>query len=311
MLFTVAVLIAGLALLVFAGDYLVRGAVGLAENMGISPLVIGLTIVAFGTSAPELFISVQAALGGNPGIAIGNVIGSNVTNVLLVLGVPALIATIHVTQQGIKRTTTFMIVTTVVAMAMMHDGMISRLEGLFLVAAIAGFIFWQLKMPAPSKESEEYTDDIGEAPHEGMRIALYLFGGLVGLPLGAQLTVNSATEIAQYFGVSDAVIGLTIVAIGTSLPELATSVMAAYRKSSDVAIGNVVGSNIFNLTAILGTTAIIIPLPVEQRFVATDMWVMLASALVLAVIIFARINIGKALGAALTAGFAAYIVSVF
>jgi cation:H+ antiporter len=307
MLLTVILLIAGLAVLVFAGDYLVKGATGLAENLGIPPLVIGLTIVAFGTSAPELFISVQAALFGKPGIAIGNVLGSNISNVLLVLGVPALIAAIHVTQKGVRTSVSVMLGVTAAFMVMMADGVVSRIDGLVLLAGLAGFIGWQLLVARNGSIEMEDSD----SPHDAKRIALYLGAGLVGLPVGAQLTVDSASEIARMFAVSDAVIGLTIVAIGTSLPELATSVMAARRGSSDVAIGNVVGSNIFNILAIMGVTSLIIPVEVAERFVSIDMWVTAVVSLVLAVIVFGRMTIGRPLGAALTAAFFGYLISVF
>jgi cation:H+ antiporter len=307
MLLTVILLIAGLAVLVFAGDYLVKGATGLAENLGIPPLVIGLTIVAFGTSAPELFISVQAALFGKPGIAIGNVLGSNISNVLLVLGVPALIAAIHVTQKGVRTSVSVMLGVTAAFMVMMADGVVSRIDGLVLLAGLAGFIGWQLVVARNGSIEMDESD----SPHDAKRIALYLGAGLIGLPVGAQLTVDSASEIARMFEVSDAVIGLTIVAIGTSLPELATSVMAARRGSSDVAIGNVVGSNIFNILAIMGVTSLIIPVAVAERFVSIDMWVTAVVSLVLAVIVFGRMTIGRPLGAALTLAFLAYLISVF
>lgn len=311
MFFSFVVLAAGLALLVFAGDYLVKGAVGLAENFGISPLVIGLTVVAFGTSAPELFVSVQAALAGRSGIAVGNVVGSNIANVLLVLGIPALIAPVVATQPGIRRNMTFMLVLTAVSLWLFSNGMIGRLEGVALFLGICGFITWQVVTAIRDNGASDHDlrDDIGESPHEGPRIAAYLLGGLVGLPLAAHLTVTGASDIAEAFGVSDVVIGLTIVAIGTSLPELATTLIAALRKSGAVALGNVVGSNIFNLAGILGITAMIMPVAVDDRIVRVDMWVMLATTLLLAVLAYARISAGRWFGIAMLVVFVGYMYS--
>lgn len=310
MLFSILALLSGFALLVFAGDYLVRGAVGLAEKFAISQLVIGLTIVAFGTSAPELFISVQAALSGAPGIAVGNVVGSNIANVLLVLGVPAMILPTLTDQPGVRRSVTAMIAVSILFMWLIGDGLVGRIDGLILVTALLAFICWQIGM-ANGARQPDFHDDIGATPHDGGRIALFIAGGIIGLPLGAQLTIMGATEIARSFGISDAAVGLTVVALGTSLPELATGVMAAYRGSSAVAIGNVVGSNIFNLACIMGITALLIPVSVDPHIISIDMWIMIAASLLLALITVARIRIGRALGAAMTLAFVGFVMSVF
>lgn len=307
------ILVAGLAMLVFTGDYLVRGAAGLAENLGITPLIIGLTVVAFGTSAPEMLISVDAAITGKPGIAIGNVVGSNIANVLLVIGLPALIAAITATQRGLRRNMSALLIVTAIFLWMLSDGILQRLEGIALLVILVGIVIWQIHTARSFKaeEAEDYHDDIGETPHSGMRIALYLIGGVIGLPIGAHLTVEGATAIAEAFGVSQTVIGLTIVAIGTSLPELATTVMAAVRKSSAVAIGNVVGSSLFNIAAIMGVTATIIPVPVDDRIINWDMWVMTAATIAVAILAYGRIAAGKAVGVAMLAAFAAYLFSAF
>ena len=276
-MFSFAILIAGLVLLLFAGDYLVRGAVALAEKLGISPLIIGLTIVAFGTSAPELFVSLEAAFDNAPGIAIGNVVGSNIANVLLVLGAPALIKPVGCKEDGLRFSLVVMCIMTGVFMAIMTTGWLSHIDGMILFCMLGVFLVWQFRNARKSRKQQlfgDYHDEIDELPTENSRIVAYLLFGLIGLPLGASLTVNGAVDIARTLGVSEAVIGLTIVAIGTSLPELVTSVMAAWRGSGAVAIGNVVGSNIFNIGAILGITSMVHPLLVPARIVYLDMWIM-------------------------------------
>ncbi|MDZ7823357.1 MAG: calcium/sodium antiporter [Ahrensia sp.] len=317
MLLSLAMLVAGLVLLVFAGDYLVKGAVGLAENFNIPPLIIGLTIVAFGTSAPELMVSLNSALTGVPDIAIGNIVGSNIANVLLVMGLPALIMAIPADQRGLSRNVAVMLVFTLVFMWMMNDGVITRIEGGILFAGLCIYIGEQIlrarKIMGQGSDDavHDYHDDIGEAPHSTGTIALYLIGGLIALPIAAHLTVSGASGIARIFGVSDAAIGLTVVAVGTSLPELAATLMAAWRKSGDVALGNIIGSNIFNIAAIIGITGLIIPVPVAASMISYDMWVMLGAGILLAVLCFAKITTGKVIGSAMLVAFAAYIVSVF
>lgn len=316
--YSVLLLAAGIILLVLAGDYLVRGSVGLAELLGISPLIVGLTIVACGTSAPELLVSIDAALRGSPGIAIGNVVGSNIANVLLVIGLPALIAPVAANEPGLGRNMIAMLVVSLIFMWAIHDHLLSRLEGATLIFLLVCVTAWQVHTArrmkskrAARKAAEVLHEEIGEPPHDPIRIALSLFAGIVGLPVGAHLTVEGAVSIAEAFGVSDAVIGLSVVAIGTSLPELATTLMAAYRGSSAVAIGNVVGSNLFNIAGIMGVTAAIVPIHVESRITEIDMWVMLATSLILAVLAFARLSAGKAIGVAMLFAFAAYLYSIF
>lgn len=316
MLLNIGMLVGGLVLLVFAGDYLVKGAVGLAEKFDIPPLIIGLTIVAFGTSAPELVISLDSALSGIPDIAVGNIVGSNIANVLLVMGLPALITAIHANQRGLSRNVAILLVFTLAFMWMITDGMLSRLEAAILFAGLVLYIAAQIVRARSKTEGDtelpsDYHDDVGEAPTQASKIAIYLVGGLVLLPVAAHFTVDGASGIARYFGVSDAAIGLTIVAIGTSLPELATSFMAAWRKNGDVALGNIIGSNIFNIAAIMGVTGLVINVPVAETMIAYDMWVMLASSIILAAICFARVTTGKILGGAMLVAYLAYIISVF
>jgi cation:H+ antiporter len=311
MFLSVILLLAGMGLLFWTGDLLVKGAVGLAENLGIPQLVIGLTVVAFGTSAPELFISVQAALAGQAGIAVGNVVGSNIANVLLVIGLPALLAPVLANQPGLRRNMTAMLVLTLVFMWLLSNGVVGRIEGGLLFVSICSFIGWQVYegASAANGHTRDFHEELGETPHDRWRVAAYLGAGLIGLPVAAQLTIWGAVDIAEFFDISDAVIGLTVIAIGTSLPELATTLMAALRSSGGVAIGNIVGSNIFNIAAIMGLTALIVPVGVADRIIAIDMWIMLATSLVLAVLAYARISAGKMLGVAMLAGFGAYIAS--
>ena len=318
MLFDVVMLAFGLVLLVFAGDYLVKGAAGLAENLGIPALIIGLTIVAFGTSAPELFVALQSALGGVPDIATGNVVGSNIANVLLVMGLPALFSPIHANQRGLSRNVSVMLVFTVAFMWLIADGMLARIEAAALFGGLVVFIgaqFLRARAAVEAADDEDlpgdYHDDIGETPHSATVIAVFLVGGIIGLPIAAHFTVQGASGIAATFGVSEAAIGLTIVAIGTSLPELATTLAAALRREADVALGNIIGSNIFNLAAIMGITGMVIAVPVSPDILIRDNWVMLVTSLGLAAICFARLTTGKALGAAMLVAYVAYIVSVF
>ena len=310
---SILTLIAGLVVLVFAGDYLVRGAVALAEKLSIDPLIIGLTIVAFGTSAPELFVSVQAAFDGVSGIAIGNIIGSNIANVFLVLGAPALLMSISCREDGLGVSLVVMLVLTAMLMVMMWFGPLSRLDGAILLVMIAGYLAWQVRAARKHQLASmpDYHDEVANVPHENWKTALFIVGGLIGLPIGAWLTVESASHIARLLGASETVIGLTIVAIGTSLPELVTSMMAAWRKSGAVMIGNVVGSNIFNIGLILGGTAVILPLDVDPRIVSIDMWVMLAAGLLVVALAHWNVPIKKLGGLAMLAVFSAYIISVF
>jgi len=312
---SIVYLVVGLALLVAGGDALVRGAVGLAEKLNVPPLIIGLTIVAFGTSAPEMFVSVGAALNDAGGLAIGNVIGSNVANVLLVLGVPSLIKATNCSAAGIGRNMMVMLGFTIVFMGMVWEGGLERYDGAMLLALLALFIINQFqsarKFRKNATNNADYREDVGEPPKSAIIIAALLAFGIVALPVGADFTVTGATMIAQSFGISDEVIGLTIVAIGTSLPELATSVLAVWRKNASVALGNVVGSNIFNIAAIMGVTALVVPVPIGDAVIYGEMWVMFATSVLLALLAHYRVTIGKRLGLAMTAGYVIFVISAF
>lgn len=291
----------GLVALFAGGEFLVRGAVGIARRFGVPPLVIGLTIVGFGTSMPELLVSVQAALSGTPAIAVGNVVGSNLANILLILAVAAAIAPVVIRPEAMVRDFVAMVLATLAAWGLMWTGEIGRLAGLALVAALALYLWISLRSGA---EVEDLGDD---APPALWKSVLRVAAGLAALVLGAQLLVDSASAIARSFGVSEAVIGLTVVAVGTSLPELATSVVAAIRRHSEIAFGNVVGSNLFNLLGILGATAAIHPVPVDPRFVRVDMPILTAVTLGLVALAIAARGIGRLGGLAMLGGYATYV----
>ena len=301
----------GLILLLVGGDLLVKGAVGLAEKFGISPLIIGLTIVALGTSAPELLISLQAALGGSGELAVGNVVGSNIANVLLVLGLPAIIASISSNDKSIHGTLFFLIGLTAIFMWQMYASPISRMDGFLLLLLLTAFLVQQFIHARRSKEAvDDYHDEIGAVPGANWKIIASLIAGIVALPIGADLTVDASVEIARRWMIDEEVIGLTIIAIGTSLPELATGVMAARHNNTSVAIGNVVGSNFFNIAAIMGATAFIAgDVTVGAHIIGFDMWVMLAATLILIALPLFSLTIGRKGGILLIGAYIAYLIS--
>ncbi len=253
-------LLAGLGILTVGAHFLVKGGSGLALRFGLTPLVIGLTVMAYGTSSPEMVVSAQAAWQGNPAIAIGNVVGSNLCNLALILGLCALICPLTATATVIRREVPIMIGATVVALLVLIDGRVQRWEGVILLLALLLYTWTtvrQARRETGTRADKDYATEIGTAPPKLGFSLLSTLGGLALLVLGSNLFVRGAVTIAQTFGISDIVIGLTVVAVGTSLPELATSVVAAIKRESDVAIGNIVGSNIFNLLGILGAVAVL------------------------------------------------------
>jgi cation:H+ antiporter len=326
----------GLVILAVAGDWLVRGAVGLALRLGIPALIVGLTVVAFGTSAPELLVSIKAVVDGAPAIALGNVVGSNIANVLLVIGVPAMISVLHASRLDTTQSYFTMLLASALFIALAFTGAFRWWAGLILLGTLA-VMLWQSyahaaeHRAANGRRARSAAEESGaevlaeggvalpEEPAEGAaeehgmsgrRIATLFLLGLIGLPLGANLLVEGAVDIARVLGVSEATIGLTVVALGTSLPELATTVMAALRKSADVALGNVIGSNLFNLTGILGITALVAPVPVDPEFLRFDLWVMLGASLLLAPFIFNQRDIGFWTGALFVSGYVAYVIAL-
>jgi cation:H+ antiporter len=294
----------GLAALYFGGEYLVKGASSIARHFNLSPMVIGLTVVGFGTSAPEMLVSVQAALDGQPAIAIGNVLGSNIANILLILGISAVIAPLLIPVRKLWRDLGFMLLASATIWVMLLDGNVTRLDGVILLAGLVIFLiiaFWT---------GQEEPDLEAAPPAPMLNAVLMTLGGLVVLVIGARLLVDSSTTIARSYGVSEAVIGLTIVAVGTSLPELATSVIAAIRKQTEIAVGNIVGSNIFNIFGILGVTSLIHPITADPRFASIDMiWVSIA-AVGLTVLAFILGGLPRIAGAVLLAAYGAYVALI-
>lgn len=311
-LMTFVYLIAGLVLLVAGAELLVRGASKLAAQFGISPLIIGLTVVAFGTSAPEMAVSVQAALAGSGDIAIGNVVGSNIFNVLFILGVSALIVPLVVSRQLIKLDVPLMIGASLLAYALAWDGELGRFDGMLLFASILAYtglliVKSRRDKASPDEFDQEYSAQ--QAKPYSWAIDLVLIAvGLVLLVQGANWLVEGAVTLARALGVSELVIGLTVIAAGTSLPEVATSIIAALKGERDIAVGNIVGSNIFNLLAVLGLAALVSPLaiPVSPDALAFDFPVMIAVAIACLPIFFGGYCINRWEGLLFLAYYVAY-----
>ena len=291
----------GLTALIFGGDLLVRGAVAVARAFGISPMVIGLTVVGFGTSLPELLTSLKAALAGSPGIAVGNVVGSNIANILLILGIAAIVQPIAVQRSVLMRDGPAMLIAAMACAAVLVADLLTRGLGLAFLAGLALYLALALRAAGDGTETP---------PNPEMRLApsiLALGGGLLLTLLGARFLVTGAISLAQTSGVSETVIGLTVVAVGTSLPELATSVIAARKGESDVALGNILGSNIFNVLGILGMTALVTPIEVPPAILDLDIWLMLGVSAALLVLARTGWRLTRAEGAGLVLAYAAYM----
>ncbi len=305
-------LVAGFLLLVAGGDSLVRGAVAIARRIGVSPLLIGLTLVGFGTSTPELLTSVQAALAGSPGIAFGNVVGSNTANILLILGIAALISPLRTSPDAFRRDGTVVLLSALACVGVVLFGRLDRPIGVVLVVLLIAYIVYTYRR-------ERVVHDASAAMHEAEASAaepaptrlwvatLFTLGGMALTVLGARFLVDGAIELARAAGISETIVGLTIVAVGTSLPELVTSVMAAVRRQSDVAFGNIVGSNIYNVLGILGVTAIVRPIPVPPEIARLDIWVMLAATVLLLVFSVTGWRVTRTEGGVLLAAYIAYV----
>ncbi len=303
----------GLALLVGAGDALVRGAVALSLKLGIPILVVSLTVVAFGTSAPELVVGIEAALADADGIAFGNVVGSNIANVLLVMGIPALINPIDTRGCDGRRSWIGMMLASALFIVLCFLGPLVWWHGLILIAGLGWMLFDAYSdSRAAQMAGREIELDLEpvDPTMAGWKVALLILAGCVGLPIGAHLLVEGARGVAMTFGLSEAAIGLTLVAVGTSLPELMTTIMAALRRHADVAIGNVIGSNLFNLLGIMGLVSFLGPLDVPQEFLSLDLWVMLGCGLLLWGCVYPRWTIGRATGLGFIALYVAYGIVV-
>lgn len=323
-------LLGGLVLLVLGGEFLVRGAVQVATRFGVSPLVIGLTLVGFGTSTPELVTSVQAALSGSPGIAYGNIVGSNIANILLILGIAALLTPIAVSSNALKRDSTIMVAVAVAFAVVAALTPMGLVVGAVFVAALVLYVlaaFRQERAVAPdapggahgaafdkSLALQEADPALAPTPEAGRSAVISFMIALAGLGLvvlGGYFLVNGAVGLARSFGISETIIGLTIVAVGTSMPELVTSVMAAIRKQTEVAFGNIVGSNIYNILGIGGFTALIAPTEVPEQIVRFDNLVMIGASLLLVLFAYTGRRISRVEGAILVAAYAGYVALIW
>lgn len=312
-----ALLIVGIVILILSGDWLVRGAAALARHWGIPALIVGLTIVAFGTSAPELVVSIQAVLSGASQLASGNVIGSNIANVFLALGAPALIMSIPTNMPGVGRNAMVCLAATLIFIVLAFLGNPLQIwQGAILFGGILIYLIWMFRLGQQGADDPilaEMTDlDEGK---DGLPTNVYLSSafiliGIIGLAIGGDLIVDNAVKIAAYMNISETVVGLTIVAIGTSLPEVATVLVAAYRGHSEVAIGNVLGSNVFNIFAVMGAAALAGPVVIEPQLFYFDIWVMLGATLALVIYIMTRQAIGKKMGGVFLLAYAFYIAAV-
>ncbi|AIR69646.1 MULTISPECIES: calcium/sodium antiporter [Dickeya] len=317
MLFATVLLIVGLVLLVYGADRLVYGAAVLARTFGVPPMIIGMTIVGMGTSLPELMVSVTAALNHQTDMAVGNVLGSNIANILLILGSAVLIRPLTFHSTLLRQELPPMLVVTLLCGVLLHDSFLSRLDGVILLLAAAGCIVLMLRMAhaAQNRGDDSLTrEQMAELPRENNQTValLWLLIGLIILPMSARIVIDNATVIANYFNISELTIGLTVLAVGTSLPELATAIVGTLKKEDDIALGNLIGSNIFNIVIVLGVPALLSPGAVNPLAFARDYWVMLGvSALLTVLCLRQKRRIGQGAGALLLCAFIAYLSVLF
>ncbi len=313
MLLAIIAMIVGIALLVYSAEYFIEGSSSVALKFGMPKLLVGMLVIGIGTSAPEIVVSVLSALNGSPGLALGNAYGSNITNITLVLGATALISPLFIQKSLVKSDFLILIAVTALAMFQLLDGQVSRLDGVVLLGGLAVFLAFQIYM---AKIGKSGSDDVPETVnfHMGKAIAK-LVGGLVVLVLSSRLVVWGAVEIAKLAGLSELIIGLTIVAVGTSLPELVSSIIAARKGEDEMALGNVIGSNIFNTLAVVGVPAIIAPMVVAREVVSRDMMVMAGVTGLLFVLCLLAVRgsqkLGRGVGALLLSIFIGYTVWLF
>lgn len=305
----ILMIMGGLVLLFFGGESLIKGAVSLARNFGLSKLLVSAVIVGFGTSMPEMTVSIGAALKGSSEIALGNVVGSNICNILLIVGIAAIIYPITVSATAVRRDTLMMIGASLIVCGLSFAGVINFITGAVMFSILLAYVVWSYKKDREThaEMAEHVQEDIeGDDQLKPVIATLYSIGGLVLLVAGAYLMVEGAISIAREFGISEAVIGLTIIAVGTSLPELATSVVAAIRKHGDVIIGNIIGSNIFNILSILGVTAMVSPIPMTGQIAEFDIWIMLGVALMFSVYLLRGYTVGKISGITMLLAYCGY-----
>ncbi|MBT8479532.1 MAG: calcium/sodium antiporter [Gemmatimonadetes bacterium] len=308
-------LFSGLIYLLFGGDLLVRGSVALARKFHVPPMIIALTLVAFGTSLPELVVVVQATISGYPGLVFGNVVGSNIANVWLVAGSAAVIYPLTYGEHSVRRDSVFMIIATLLLLGLSLGGMLGPTQGFILLAGLIAVNVLTAREAARSFRRSQLKAPLEWVlglPTKMWVIVLFVGVGAVSLPIGAKLVVDSSVEIASSFGVSDTVVGLSVLAIGTSLPEMATTVMAAVQKRTEVAIGTIVGSNMFNILAIMGLAAAITPSPISvpAGFFTLDFPVLLGSALMLSILVWMKRPVGRMAGVIFLLGYTAYIMAL-
>jgi len=314
-LLSIIAVLAGFAVVIKGADWFVQGAAALARNLGVPTMVIGLTIVGIGTSAPEILISLIASIDGNPGLAVGNALGSNIANIGLVLGITALIVPLTVRSDTLRREYPVMFIVMLVSLVLVLDGNLGRIDGLILLSGMVVILWWMVmlsKRPDHDPMEDEYAHEIPRI--KTGRALLWLVVGLALLLLSSRALVWGAVNIAQALGVSDLIIGLTIVAIGTSLPELAASVMSALRKEPDIAIGNIIGSNMFNLLVVLGLPGVIRPLPLNSEVLTRDFPFMIGLSIALFVMAYGlrvRGRIRRLEGGLLVVGYVAYLTILY
>lgn len=304
-----AIFVVGLAILYFGAEGMLGGSTRIARRMGVSPLVIGLTLVAFGTSAPELSLDVTAAFRGTTELAFGDLVGSNIANVGLILGIAAIIRPLHIHARLLRAEVPIVIATSLVVWALAIDGQLSRQDGLILLALFVLFVGYSVR--AARSESAAVKKELEDAvPHDGkpLRDVFFVIGGLAGLVVGAQLMVYAAVAFARQLGVSELMVGLTIVAIGTSLPELATSIVAARKNEADIVVGNVIGSNIFNMLCVLALVAVIQPIPISPESLRVDVPVMAVYVVLLVPIMLRGMLVARGEGIFLVSGYAAFLL---
>lgn len=305
-------LLLGIGLLTFGGEALIRGSLAAARRFGVSPLLSGLVIVGFGTSAPELVVSVNAAIDGRPDIAIGNIVGSNIGNILLILGVCALITPLAVKPLALKRDAVMVVTASILFIVLVGGNALGSTDAAIFLVVLAAYLMWaywsERFHAAPSGEMHAAeANEISTVPKSIMWTVIAVVFGLLLLIGGSQVLLIGAIGIAEHFAVPEAVIGLTLVAVGTSLPELSIAVIAAIRGHADVAVGNVLGSNIFNLLGILGVSALLQPLPVHERILQFDQWVMLGTALLLLLFLYTGRRLSRFEGGVLVVGYGVYL----
>ena len=306
------ILVAGLIVLLLGGELMVRGAVNIAYRFRVSALVVGMTIVSFGTSAPELLVSLQASIDGYPDIAIGNVIGSNIANLALVLGLTALILPIEVSKDTLYLDWPAMMVATIVTFLFMIDGQLVFYEGCLMFVALLGYTVFLIRRSRIGSKEEVVNEDESKLVKSNLlRDVSYIVIGCAGLALGSDWLVQGAVEISRSFGVSDLVISVTVVAFGTSAPELMTSLVAAIRKQSDISIGNLIGSNLFNLFSILGITSMVKSIPINDMILNRDMWWVLGISFIIFPMMLLGRRVGRLKGLFLFSAYIIYVSTIF